>query len=309
MRKTKTVNLRSFFDNRSKRNKTKINMDSYIIQVYYKIGIFFAISCSGRNSRPTIWNKFSGTILACVVFVVTICSIINRIFNEWTICNISQAILELAEMIVEFFYMICAFLGASKNIRKWSEIFVDIKKIDQVLESEHFSVRTATLQHFLILIFFTFFYCCLHNYEIWLWKEDFRIEAGYIFYRIIMYYQFFIIFFAMSVTRTLRAWYTFILQLLTQVLSEENAIIQRNKHNCQRLVKIKEVFSCLWRIVQNFNRIFGWLIFLGTFSSFLACLGDLNYILGYYNTEDVFFNVGVIMTNVMYVSAYSVSIR
>lgn len=300
MRNTKT-------DSERKKNKTKTNMDSCIIQVYYKIGIFLGINSLRRNSKPTIWNKFTGTLLATATFVGTVCSVINRFYNEWAICIISQTILEFVEMIVELFYMVCAFLGAFQNISKWSAIFVHIKKIDKLLMSENFSVKTGMLRHYLLLLLFVLLYCCLHNFEIWLWGEEFRIEAGYILYRIVMFYQFFIIFFAISVTSTLYARYTLILRVVKQVISQENVIIQRNKHNCESVQKIKKVYLILWRIVQNFNQIFGWLIFLGTVSGFLACLGDLDYILGYYNTDDFFFNMGVIMVNLVYVSAYSVS--
>ncbi|CAG9854765.1 unnamed protein product [Phyllotreta striolata] len=285
----------------------EINTDVYVIQMYHKIGFFFGLTCIGKNSRPTVWNIISNVLFSLTASFASVFSLSNRIDNEWRISRPSLIILEFVELVLEWLWMVLCFVGASSNIKHWNSLFLDIDGVDRILKHDGGLSKATALKHIILLVFFVIVYCLLHYFEIFMWDLQFRMEAGYVFYRIIMLYQFFIVLFSINLTRLLHARYEIVLGSLSEIISGEYAIIQANYGSCKTLVEMKEAMLRLHNVIQKYNVIFGWLIFLNTISAFLASLGDIDYVLLYYGTGDSYFNYGIIAANLVYVLAYSIS--
>lgn len=143
----------------------------------------------------------------------------------------------------------------------------------------------------------------------WENKENFCYEYGYILYRIVMYYHFFLMFFSLSLTKVIYARYILILNAAEDILEENKLkilISPLTDETSFKFIKMKRILWLLDNVIQNFNCIFGWAIFFGTLTSLIVCLGDLNYILAYANTKDASFNTSVSIINAVYAFIYSV---
>ncbi|XP_074028945.1 uncharacterized protein [Leptinotarsa decemlineata] len=116
-------------------------------------------------------------------------------------------------------------------------------------------------------------------------------------------------FFAVSTITMLQKRFTFLENLLKDVVANEFLIIsQVSKQNVlMKIATIRKTYGMLERIVRNVNIIFGYSIFFGTVANILVLLADLNYIVTYSNTNDFEFNYGVDFINATYATLYSLS--
>lgn len=270
-----------------------------------------------------LWTQNSNTLskiyvlsLILVVTFGTVLSIRKRFvtLSDLNIRSSDEVFLEISECSFEMVFMLSCFLATVCRSAAWERFFRNFLKANEQLHhlgfTNHgnvgiFGVRFAVIN----LVFFA-----IHAYEIIVWEEvpESSIEDGYILYRISMYYQCFVVYVAFCITEMLKNRYEFLHKLIKDTLKTKRAVIiissKNNKRALEKLAKIQKTYTILYNVVQDFNLIFGWTLFI-YFSTFVAnILVNLNVVLKYSQSRESDLNLKMLITYVIYSIVYIVSL-
>ncbi|CAH1155007.1 unnamed protein product [Phaedon cochleariae] len=288
-----------------------VKQDVRIVNYFFKFGKLLGVTPLNRENHFTLCVIYKLYVLILLISTIfgSLFSIISRYTGFWTQSTISQVILESVEIISEMLFMICTFLGALRYGNIWKDIFSTLEKVDNELRMEKLVLfETDKYWYIVKIVLFHFAYFCLHAYELLMWtgKSSRVNEYGYILYRIIMYYQFFMTLFAVKIIEVLQSRFQDLEKILKEVSSRSNIIISKTDNNIlKRLWKLRKLYGSLYNVHQNVNLVFRYSIFYGTLSNILIVLGDLNYIVQFAHTSDEEFNIGVSFINTLYSVFYS----
>ncbi|KAJ8947252.1 hypothetical protein NQ314_008651 [Rhamnusium bicolor] len=124
------------------------------------------------------------------------------------------------------------------------------------------------IRHYVFRIcLFHITFVAMHTFEllVFIQVEELSIEYGYILYRIVMYYQFLMIYAIVCMAEMLKKRYMFLDKLIDDTLREKSKIITISGKDDQRtlvkLHKIQKIFTMLYSTVRQINIILGWTIF------------------------------------------------
>lgn len=283
------------------------------IRVLFGMGKILGVTPLWMQDSKLSWKIYITSLVLLVTFG-TFLSIQKRYvtLSDLDIISADEALLEMLECFSEMFFMLSCFSAVLCKGKAWEGFFKNFIEAEEQLQRLNFrtSGNICVFVMRLAVINLTFF--AVHAYEIVVWEAvpESSIEYGYILYRISMYYQCFVIYLTLCITEMLKKRYLFLNKLVKDILKEKNIIIstKKNRRAMEKLTKIQETYTVLYNVVQNFNFIFGWTLFIYFVTFVINILVNLNVVLKYSHKEDVGLNFRMLIAYVVYSIVYVVSV-
>lgn len=287
--------------------------DVKFIMKLLEVGKFLGINVVHDKKNNTIKTHLSRAynILLLTGAIAISCISIGLTFKG-RIGDI-QFILEFLSNCSSLFFIISCFTSAFSHRKNWTTLLRHLATLDEKLIKEGYEDSSAVWLYPLKLYMLNFIYVAVNSYEVLTWFHQVTESAknSYILSRIALYYQFFTTLLSVSLVNMLEKRYDFLTTLLENVSEKKIQFIivsqNRTTNGRVKISAIRDMYAILFKIIRNYNVIFGWKIFLAMVCTVLVALDNLNFIMNYIRTHEFSLCYCLLLNNLVFATAYMVS--